>query len=198
MPIKGLLIDMGGVLVNLKWQENVQKMLGQAVNPNDIHRQWISSRAVLEFESGRINFEEFHSQINDEFQQQHNFEDFHHLFMNIIDGPKAGAREELETLKDQFQLCLLSNTSDIHIQEIKKNYGILNHFQELFLSYEMGCMKPESEIYLQSIKKMNLKPEEVAFFDDGQINVDAASQLGMQAYLVHSPQEITKICNDMT
>ena len=193
---KALLIDMGGVLVEIDWYDNVKKLLGQEFPRHEIHKYWISSPSVLAFESGRMSFSEFHLAINEEFNQSHDYDYFYSTFMSIILGPKKDVRAILLALQRRFTLGLLSNTSEIHIKTVQEKYGFIDVFDRLFLSYEMGSMKPEIDIYQQASDELKLKTEEIIFFDDGQINVDSAKSIGMDAYLVNSPQEIQSIIDN--
>lgn len=193
--IKGLLLDMGDVLVDIQWYEKAKALLGFDFAPEEIHRHWISSRAVTDFESGKIDYQTFHQKLNQEFNLTHDFEAFNQLFMGIITGPKPGVHEILDELTQRFSVAILSNTSRAHCDNIRRSYGILERVPTLCLSYEMGCMKPDPRIYTESLEKIGLSADEVAFFDDGQINVDAATALGIQAFVVRSPQEVLKIAN---
>jgi FMN phosphatase YigB (HAD superfamily) len=52
---------------------------------------------------------------------------------------------------------------------------------ELVLSFEVGCAKPEARMYEQCLERLAVSPEEALFVDDVPANVEAAAALGMQA-----------------
>jgi HAD superfamily hydrolase (TIGR01509 family) len=47
------------------------------------------------------------------------------------------------------------------------------------ISGEVGLIKPDTEIYLLTAERMNLKPEECVFVDDLAVNVRGAAEAGM-------------------
>jgi putative hydrolase of the HAD superfamily len=51
----------------------------------------------------------------------------------------------------------------------------------LTLSFEVGAVKPEPEIYLRCLEALGIEPAEAFFVDDRRENVDAARELGMEA-----------------
>lgn len=64
-------------------------------------------------------------------------------------------------------------------QQIKKI-----DFDYVFLSYEMKCIKPSKDIYVQVIDKLKCETDEIIFFDDNEKNVNGAKSVGINAYQV--------------
>lgn len=84
----------------------------------------------------------------------------------------------LPILKQKYKLYLVSNTNSIHKRYGFQHYEFLKLFDKLFLSHEVGFVKPEKEIYRAVEKESGLLPEEHIFIDDILEYVDAAKQLG--------------------
>lgn len=84
----------------------------------------------------------------------------------------------LPVLKKNYKLYLVSNTNSIHKKYGYENYEFLKLFDKLFLSHEVGFIKPEKEIYLTVEKFSKFPSEEHIFIDDVQEYVDAAKTLG--------------------
>ena len=74
-------------------------------------------------------------------------------------------------------LCL----SLIHISE--QGLTIDAYFDRLFLSYEMGLVKPGAEIFRQMIESSGIVPSQTLFIDDSQANVDTGKACGFDTYL---------------
>jgi putative hydrolase of the HAD superfamily len=51
------------------------------------------------------------------------------------------------------------------------------------LSFEVGAVKPEPEIYLRCLSALGVSPEEALFVDDRAVNIEGARALGMHAVL---------------
>lgn len=64
--------------------------------------------------------------------------------------------------------------------------GIAHHFDQVYVSGELGVMKPDRRIYQHVIEDLGLEPQAVLFIDDKQANVDGARRAGLQAELYSS------------
>jgi putative hydrolase of the HAD superfamily len=51
----------------------------------------------------------------------------------------------------------------------------------LVYSYEVGIEKPDRRIYEITCERLGVRPSEVVFLDDLEVNVVAARQVGMRA-----------------
>jgi len=111
-------------------------------------------------------------------------------------------RERLELLKklaQKYPIYLLSNTNLVHINTIfnrmEATYGynpIKQTFTKLYLSYEIGHIKPSSKIYEYVLDDAELIAEQCLFFDDLQENLDGAAKLDMQTQLITKEYGITE------
>ena len=84
----------------------------------------------------------------------------------------------LPELKKNYKLYLVSNTNSIHKKYGYENYEFLKLFDEIFLSHEVGFIKPEEEIYREVEKVSGFPSEEHIFIDDILEYVDAAKNIG--------------------
>ncbi|RZM76054.1 HAD family hydrolase [Leptolyngbya iicbica] len=191
--ITHIISDMGGVLVALEWSERVSGLLGRSVPIDELHHLWINARSTVDFESGRIDFDTFAQNFIQEFDLQISPEQVQHEFLEFVQAPMPGCDEILEELKQQYHLSLLSNTNPAHYERLRDRYDFYAPFEQVFLSHEIGVMKPDPAIFHHVLAKLEIAPENAAFFDDGARNVTAAQTVGIHAYQVHSPQELGAI-----
>ena len=57
-------------------------------------------------------------------------------------------------------------------------------FDDTIFSYEVGCLKPQNEIYEIALKKMNTIPQKCIFVGDGGSDeLKGAKELGMKTIL---------------
>lgn len=74
-----------------------------------------------------------------------------------------------------------TNQDRLRIEYLKELVGV--HFDGIFASCEMRCMKPE-EIFFRNIERqLNLKPHELMLIDDDVKNVERAQSCGWEACL---------------
>ena len=90
---------------------------------------------------------------------------------------------------------MLSNTNEIHISslpdELEKQGGLRNIndlFEKVYLSYEVGCRKPDQEIFELVLKDAELKPSETLFIDDSIQHVEGAKKVGIRAHWLNIPK----------
>ncbi len=86
----------------------------------------------------------------------------------------------VEALADRVKLFLLSNTNAAHIEFVRPLLPILERFDGLVLSYQVGLAKPEPEIFAAALKMAGTRPEHAAYFDDVETYVVAAQALGIR------------------
>jgi putative hydrolase of the HAD superfamily len=81
------------------------------------------------------------------------------------------------------RLGLLSNTNEVHWNYM--NDGRYTIFRRCFechvLSFQIGAMKPDAEIFQAAIRMAGVPPSEIFFVDDRQENVEGARQVGIDA-----------------
>ncbi|MDP3234974.1 MAG: HAD family phosphatase [Myxococcales bacterium] len=86
---------------------------------------------------------------------------------------------EVEGLVGRVRLVLLSNTHDQHIEFLRPKLPLLRRFDGLVLSYEVGLVKPERQIYERALALASVEPGRAAFFDDVPRYAEAATSLGL-------------------
>ena len=87
--------------------------------------------------------------------------------------------ETLETMswlrKEGIEIGLLSNA----LSNLADTGQTLAAEDKIFVSYELGLLKPDKAIYQSVLARLNAMPEEVIFIDDKRENVEAAKSLGI-------------------
>lgn len=191
--ITHVVLDMGGVLVELQWQERMERLLGRSLPMAELHHLWVTAKSTVDFESGRTDFDQFTAAFLQEFDLDVAPSFFQHEFLELIQAPMPNCQQVLQKLKDRFHLSLLSNTNPAHYEKLSQQYDFYRPFDQLFLSYKMGCMKPSATIFETVIAQLKTPANTIAFFDDGARNVEAAKALGINAFRVDSPHEVWAI-----
>lgn len=190
--IEALVFDLGGVLVELS---GVPLMLNWSSLPMDeasLWRRWLTSPSVRAFETGRITAENFADQIIVEMQLTADREQFLEAFTAWPVALFPGVPALLSNLRERFILACLSNTSELHWSRLMNEMGLQGHLDHHFASHLMGKIKPDAECFEHMLQDLNLRPDQVLFFDDNAINVEGAKQVGIHATEVKSIEEIER------
>ncbi len=99
--------------------------------------------------------------------------------------PIASMLDGLRAVRDSgVPVGVLSNTCRSHWDWIhRQSYGpALSNFDSVILSFEVGAMKPDFEIYEAAEQAVDMPAEKILFLDDRQENIDAATKRGWQAF----------------
>lgn len=180
--MKHFIFDLGGV-VNKQIDRELIK--DEIIAPQEKYKDLYMEK-YKEMEIGLYTYEEFIKEVN-KYLKYPNLEPEEYKKCYIDNGRKySGVYQDtidvIYKLKEMnYKVYLLSNCITINYDELCNNMNI-SVFDKLFLSYEMQLLKPDSKIYLETIKKINDKPSNMYFFDDKLKNVIVAKECGMNAY----------------
>lgn len=96
----------------------------------------------------------------------------------------GGVKELLEELHKEFKLGIIANQKS-GLNKRMYNFGILNFFDVIICSAEVGVSKPNKEIFYLGLKKANCKPKEAIMVGD-RIDNDLipAKEIGMKTIWV--------------
>lgn len=182
-----LLFDIGGVLTINHTQEQLAAMMDGDTNRNDLKSFWLDSPAVRRFELGKCTPEQFSAAILAELRLNIKVDKFLKSFRNWANDIDERASELLAALRKHYIVCCLSNSNELHWNKEKAS-----HFHYAFFSHIIGSVKPDIEAFRYVLRRINLRPDEIYFFDDSKKNVETARSLGIDAYEIKGLDELTE------
>lgn len=181
-----LVIDMGGVLMNLDirtCKEGFQKILGGRLEVLGINDYGEGSALLEEFEKGLIGRKEFVDGLLMHSVPGTTEDDVVKIWNSLLGGIPQSRLELLKKYRREgHSLYLLSNINELHWEKITDDYALGSYFDDLFLSYEERCRKPDEEIYRHVMDRTSSKGSELVFVDDMDINRAAAQSLGWTTF----------------
>lgn len=180
--IRTCLFDMGNVLLHFSHDRMCQQM-GTLCGKtgDDLRRLLLDSGVQWEFERGMMSAEEFHRRFQEMVGTMVDFDKLIIAASDIfeLNRPMTGI---LQSLKDQsLRLVLFSNTSVWHYEFIKKRFEILDYFDEHVVSFEVGAIKPEPEMYQAGLRAIRCTPQECFYTDDIPRYIEASRKHGFDA-----------------
>jgi putative hydrolase of the HAD superfamily len=89
-----------------------------------------------------------------------------------------------------FRLGILSNMGHGVLEYLRPRFSWLEQFDQLTWSCDLGVVKPDPAIYLHTIKKLNVKPEQALFIDNLQKNIVGAEAVGLNAALFENVEQL--------
>lgn len=105
--------------------------------------------------------------------------------------------EFLNSLKEKYDLYLLSNTNIIHkraFEKLLEEETNLKHldplFRKAYYSHLVGLRKPGKEVFEFVIGDAGILPAETLFIEDSYNNLDVAKRLGFQGFLLQRNKRV--------
>ena len=185
-----VLFDMGGVLVELG---ELEDFMGLPPSTQDFWPRWLASPAVRAFERGHSTAAEFGSGLVAEFNLGISAQAVVERFGQFPRGLFDGAAELVNEVHQLARTAVLSNTNAIHWENQIDGEQIRSLFDEQFLSYEMGLVKPDIDLFHAVVDQLGTPASKVLFVDDNQINVDGAAEAGIVAHLAKGVAETRQV-----
>jgi putative hydrolase of the HAD superfamily len=197
--IKTLVFDLGGVIVTLDRDEAVRRFTAagahDAAQSLNAYRQ---SGIFLELEAGNISPKAFCDLFRRETGSTAPDADINAGWLGFMkDVPLAKLRLLEDLRRRGYRLLLLSNTNAVIMDwALSPSFSpegkpLDAYFDRLYLSYRLGCLKPDPLIFRKMINHSCLKPEETLFVDDGDANVSIARQLGFHTFQPANGEDFT-------
>jgi glucose-1-phosphatase len=179
-----LLFDLGGILVKVRPAELLWP--GQSPLPGErtYEQRWVDSQTVRDYETGRLRgISAFYHAARSEMGFDLSEDDFTRIFLTLISEPYDETLPLLSALQACYPLMMLSNIGEDHWLFCRDTLGLGTFFDQAFLSYEMGMMKPDARIFQDLLDQLGGDPQNIWYFDDRAENVEAARRFGIRSFL---------------
>ncbi|MGB0981406.1 MAG: HAD family hydrolase [Winogradskyella sp.] len=189
--IKTLIFDFGDVFINLDKQGALQNAL-HLFGLDTFEDDMIATN--IAYEIGNISTSEFIAFYKTKFPNLNETEIRAAWNYIIKDFPKHRL-EFIKALahKKEYQLILLSNTNNMHINYIKEQVSFYEDFKACFdvfyLSQKIHLRKPNAAIFEFVLQENNLIANECLFIDDTKENTDTAKKLGFHTWTIDETKE---------
>lgn len=145
------------------------------------------------------DIEKWFYRIKKEFNLNCNFEEFCKIYIKEFSKVYfyKDVVELAHSLKDKCKIGILSNLMYLDKERIDKQVD-LKQFDYVWLSFEIGYIKPNEKIYEFVEKECKIKPENILFIDDAQKNIIKAKQKGWNTCQAtgHQIDKIKNAIND--
>lgn len=192
MRRRAVLLDMGGVLVELGGEKSFLDMIGGGIEASEMWRRWLASPAVRAHETGRLGTPEFAEAAVREFGLSLAPGEFLDHFRGWLQGPYEGVHDLLDELAARHRTAILTNISAVH-WPIAQGYGIFERVERVIASHLVGAIKPDRDFFEIALAELRATTEEAVFIDDNIVNVEGARAAGLEAHVARGIGE-TRDC----
>ncbi|MCI9423823.1 MAG: HAD family phosphatase [Dorea sp.] len=179
--IKAILFDMDGVLIDAKeWHyealNQALKLFGCEISRFDhVHTfDGLPTKDKLEL-LGRVSYlpTELHEFIN-QLKQQYTMEIITQKCKPLFQHEYALSRLK----REGYLLAVCSNSKRKTIIEMMERAELLEYLDLIMSNEDVEKAKPNPEIYITTMKKLNLQPEECLILEDNKNGIAAAIASG--------------------
>lgn len=190
MTIRAIIFDLGGVLVRTEkpaQREALAEKLG--MTRERLEAIVFSGESGRRAQNGEIEAHEHWTNIvRDVGVSEEEISDLQDQFWG---GDRLDERlvEAIRRYKQEYTTALLSNAFSDLRRAIEEEWKMVDAFDEIFISAELGMTKPDPRIYRLVLDRLGVRPDEAVFVDDFVENVEGARSVGMHAIHFRSPDQ---------
>ncbi|HEX8705838.1 MAG TPA: HAD family phosphatase [Myxococcaceae bacterium] len=181
-PPRALIFDLGNVLV---FHDNALLFarLGQraGLGPQEV-AQRLTAAGWTAANRGLLDAEGIRQDVCGALGMELPMEEFAPLWSSHFTVHEA-VLPRVEALEGRVKRLLLSNTNALHVAFLRPKLPLLQRFDAVLMSCEVGHVKPEPAFFQLALERAGCAPHEAAFFDDLPEFVEAANALGIRGHL---------------
>lgn len=192
---KDLIFDVGGVLIDYRWQDMLSIDLGlERERAIEIGEQVFEDPLWKELDLGTISVEKASGAYEEKYPQ---WRDEIHWFLShaeLMSIPRKAVWKEIERLKKSgHRIYLLSNYSKELLEKHTEGAEFYKYLDGKMVSYMVHQIKPDPAIYKSLFTTYDLDPTNCIFYDDRSENTQVARELGMETVTVESEEQLLEV-----
>ena len=183
-----VVFDLGKVLVDFDYAIAARRIAqSAAMDAANIQRVLDQSTLLFRYETGLMTREQFFNDVREVTGFTGSLETFGSFFADVFSpiDPMIGLHAALRT--SGVRTCIFSNTNDLAVDHIRRNFPFFSTFDDHVLSYEHGSMKPEARLYEVVERVTGHSTEAILYLDDRLENVEAGRARGWQTIHHQTP-----------
>lgn len=144
-------------------------------------------------------FEKLFDLVSKDYNFNVDYQEFKRLFKETfskVDYYKDVVDYE-HSLKDKCYIGILSNLNVFEKERLDKQVD-LSKYDYVFLSFELGLVKPSKDIFEYIQNHVNFDKKDILFIDDKEGNVNSAKEFGWNAYKLTGLEldKIKEVCEN--
>jgi putative hydrolase of the HAD superfamily len=191
-PTHALLFDLGGVLVDIDFGRALAAWAPySSLSVEDLARRFAFDLQYQRHERGEINASEYLDHLASVLELSATRAQIQSGWNAIFVGEITETRMMIESVRQTIPCYAFTNTNAAHMAAWSVLYpGVVGSFDRIFASHEIGLRKPDHAAFRHVAEAIGVAAGEIVFFDDLLDNVRAATEAGLRAVHVRSPEDV--------
>ena len=161
--------------------------------PEDLHAFLGSSPLLVQYETGRLTRQAFFEAVRDAIGFRGDLAEFGGYFADIFTEISGMIALHAELRRRGFKTYIFSNTNDLAIEHVRRNFPFFKNFDGYIFSYEVGGLKPQPEIYEAMEALTGRRGADLIYIDDRAENIAAGAARGWRAILHETPEKTRRV-----
>ncbi|HSY20172.1 MAG TPA: HAD family phosphatase [Candidatus Acidoferrales bacterium] len=188
------IFDLGKVLVDFDYSIAARKIAARSTKaPEDLHAFLGATPLLVEYESGRLTRQAFYDAICEAIDFRGDLVEFGSYFADIFSEMPGTIALHAELRQHGYKSYIFSNTNDLAIEHVRRNFPFFANFDGYIYSYEVGAMKPETTIYEAMEKMSDRRGADLIYIDDRPENIAAGAARNWRTILHESPEKTRQV-----
>ncbi len=191
--VRTILFDFGNVLAFFDHRRAIEKLrLHTDREPTELALALYGGELEIAYEAGRLSTAKYFEFAKADGRLRCEQDEFVSAFVDIF-TENTGVTRLIPLLKKNYRLLLASNTNEAHFTRYRKQFAhVLDPFDHLVVSHEIGARKPHRAFYEHCQKQAQCEPSECLFIDDMSSNAHAAEMFGWQTIVLTTPSDLLR------
>jgi len=181
--ISTVFFDLFGVLLGSNQSAVVQYLSQLTEIPYLETQETAMGESFMRLERSEINFTQYVDEIRVALPNGSRIKakDLQDIWMNSRVG-EMPAVSLLEKLQSNFEVWIISNTTESHIRSLQLKFAFLGFVSGIITSERAGAHKPNPIIFQFALSEASVDASSSVFIDDSATNVASAKNLGFQVH----------------
>lgn len=190
MKVKAVVFDLGKVLVDFDYGIAARQLALQSKAPaSEIQAVIDHSPLLFRYESAEMTTPQFFDAVRERIGFAGTFNEFAAAFADIFSEMPLMTRLQGDLRQRGLPTFVLSNTNEIAIGHVRRNFQFFSNFTGYIFSFEHGVMKPHERIYQIAEQRTGCRGGEILFLDDKPENTEAGAMRGWRTICHKSAEE---------
>lgn len=196
---KLILFDIGGVIIDLDFHDARSTLEAEyLMDPEtflELTRSGFKGEVLSVTEKamiGAIGTGEYLQAFQEGCKRPVPLEIVERLRASMLGSERPEMLELLNQLRKHIPIAAFTNTMALHWDLLmdRERYRFPQLFSTIFASHLLGDAKPRTEAFEKVLKALGVKPEEVVFVDDSEVNVSGAAEIGIKGIVFKSVESL--------
>jgi HAD superfamily hydrolase (TIGR01509 family) len=185
-----VVFDLGKVLVDFDYSIAAQKIAARSTKQiSELHHFLGSSPILARFETGLLTRKQFFAEIQQVTGFLDDADEFSSHFADIFLPIEPMIQLHAELRRQKIPTYIFSNTNDIAIEHIRRNFPFFKNFDGYIFSYEVNAMKPDEKIYAALEAMTAKRGAEIIYIDDRPENIETGKARDWRTILHETPEK---------